>query len=273
MCAVCGCGPHASSLEGGHVHDHGHAHAHGHDHAHDHAHAHGSHDEHEEASRILRLEADLLSRNDRIAQENRDFLARIGSVAFNLIGGPGSGKTSLLERTIRTLGREMPIAVLEGDQETDLDAERIRMTGVPVLQINTGSGCHLNAEMVGRSLRRLEPRPGSVVFVENVGNLVCPALFDVGEHAKILVASVTEGPEKPLKYPQIFREAHVLVLNKTDLLPHLDVGLHAYVENARRVNPDQRIFSVSCTKGIGLRPFFDWIVGTARAETAAARGG
>lgn len=250
MCAVCGCSTH------GHAHDH--------DHPHDH---HATREE--ESSRILRVELDLLSKNDRIAEENRRYLAHNRSVAFNLMGSPGSGKTTLLEKLIPLLGREMDVAVLEGDQETDLDAERIRRTGVPVLQINTGSGCHLNAQMIAGSLRRLEPRPGSVIFVENVGNLVCPALFDVGEHAKILVVSVTEGPDKAIKYPQIFREAHALVINKIDLLPYLEVDFHAFMENARKVNPRLRIFAVSCTKGIGLRSLQDWLTTAVTAETTA----
>lgn len=263
MCAVCGCSAH--DHDHGRVHDH--AHPDHHDEAHDHPHHHALHEE--ETGRLLRLELDLLSRNDRIAEENRRFLARNRSVAFNVIGSPGSGKTTLLERLIPLLGRTTEVAVLEGDQETDLDAARIRRTGAPVFQINTGTGCHLNAQMVGASLRRLAPRPNSVIFVENVGNLVCPALFDVGEHAKILVVSVTEGPDKPSKYPQIFRESHVLVINKIDLLPHLDVDFPAFLENARKANPRLAIFPVSCTKGTGLRPLMDWLMSTVAAEAAA----
>lgn len=279
-----------------HVHHHPGAHEHSHDHLHvdpladgrsivwhesaprsigemPHLHLDASdREEAEELRRRMRWEAEILSMNDRIAQENRDYLAGVGAVAFNVIGSPGSGKTTLLEQIIRLLGREHPIAVLEGDQETDLDAERIRRLGVQVFQINTGSGCHLDARMVGRSLPRLDLRPGSLIFVENVGNLVCPALFDLGEHAKILVTAVTEGPDKPLKYPHIFREAHVLALTKTDLLPHLDVGLHAYVENARRINPHLVIFPVSSTRNLGMRPLLDWIVRSARAERVAFSG-
>lgn len=256
MCAICGC----SSLEPGEAHSHPHG---AHHHGDDRDHAHGK------EARLLRLEADLLSRNDRIAQENRIFLAERGAVAFNLIGSPGAGKTSLLEALIPVLRGSFRIAVLEGDQETDLDAERIRQTGAPVLQINTGSGCHLNAKMIGESLQLLETRQGSLVFIENVGNLVCPALFDIGEHAKILVVSVTEGPDKPLKYPQIFREAQALVLNKVDLLPYLEADLQDFMENARRVNPQIRIFPVSCSKGSGLTTLLDWLSTLAHAEAEA----
>lgn len=263
MCAICGCSPH----DHGHPHDHGASHVHDptHEHGETHTHDHGHGQDH----RLLHLELDLLAKNDRIAQENRSFLAARRSVAFNLVGSPGAGKTSLLEELIPILARNRPVAVLEGDQETELDAERIRRTGVPVLQINTGSGCHLNARMVGESLRRLEAPEASVIFVENVGNLVCPALFDIGEHAKMLVVSVTEGADKPAKYPQIFREAHAMVLNKIDLLPHLDLDLHTFMERARRVNPDLRIFPVSCTKGLGLQALQDWLITTVSAETMA----
>jgi len=280
MCAVCGCGSHSEHSHGHHA-SHSYAHEQHEPHVHEHREPHAREDERapefdrgeaEESVRRMRWEAEILSNNDRIAQENRDYLAGLGAVAFNVIGSPGSGKTTLLEEIIRALGREHPIAILEGDQETDLDAERIRRLGVQVFQINTGSGCHLDARMVGRSLPRLDLRPGSLIFVENVGNLVCPALFDLGEHAKILVTAVTEGPDKPLKYPHIFREAHVLALTKTDLLPHLDVGLHAYVENARRINPHLVIFPVSSTRNLGMRPLLDWIVRSARAERVAFSG-
>ncbi len=258
MCAICGC----SSLE---PEPHSHHHHDGHEHPH---HA----PSRTEDTRLLRLEVDLLARNDRIAQANRSFLAQNGSVAFNLIGSPGSGKTTLLEKLIPALGPQK-VVVLEGDQETDLDAARIRKTGAPVLQINTGSGCHLNARMIEESLRQLQPERGSILFIENVGNLVCPALFDIGEHAKLVVTSVTEGPEKPLKYPQIFREAQALILTKVDLLPHLEIELQDFVENARKANPEIRVFPVSSTRGSGLNVLLDWLNSLVAAETRAEAGG
>lgn len=260
MCAVCGCGSR------GEKHAHGHDHEH-HDHAHEHSHGHETHthqgDHHgadaDAESRRLLVEAQILSQNQRRADENRNWLRSRRTVALNLVGAPGSGKTTLLERTIDFLFPEIPIAVLEGDQETEMDAERIRELGVPVQQINTGSGCHLNASMIGERLESLGPPEGSLLFIENVGNLVCPALFDVGERAKVTVLSITEGEEKPLKYPQIVRASEALVLNKIDLLPHLDFDLQRCLENVRKVHPSIRIFPASTKTGIGLDDFYEWL--------------
>jgi hydrogenase nickel incorporation protein HypB len=220
----------------------------------------------EKAPRLLRLERAVLSRNDEIAARNRSWLAARRIVALNLVSSPGSGKTTLLERTILDLGASVAVSVVEGDQETDNDARRIRATGAPALQVNTGTGCHLDAAMLERALPALGPPERSVVFVENVGNLVCPALFDLGERAKVLVASVTEGDDKPEKYPHMFRASSVLVLNKVDLLPHVTFSVDRFLERARRVNPALRVFLVSATRGDGLDGWCSWVREVCHAE-------
>jgi hydrogenase nickel incorporation protein HypB len=207
----------------------------------------------------------VLGKNDRIAAENRAWLRERGIVALNLVSSPGAGKTTVLERTIRELRAEGPIAVIEGDQETPLDAERIRAAGCPVVQVNTGRGCHLDAAMVASALRSLAPAAGSLLFVENVGNLVCPALFDLGEEAKVVVASTPEGDEKPLKYPHMFRASALVLLNKIDLAPHLAFDADRCVANARRVNPRLDVLAISATRGDGLERWYGWL----RARRAA----
>jgi hydrogenase nickel incorporation protein HypB len=237
MCRVCGCGD-----------EHHHHHHHdAHDHHHDHAHA-----------RRITLEASLLAKNDELAHELRVRLEEERVVALNLIGAPGAGKTTLLEATIRGLGN-VPVVVIEGDQATDHDAQRIARTGCPVIQVNTGAGCHLDATMIERGIAQLAPGIGSVLFIENVGNLVCPALFDLGERAKVVVMSVTEGEDKPLKYPHVFRAAAALVLTKADLLPHLDIDPARIVEHARRIQPALEVFPVCATRGEGLAEWCSWI--------------
>lgn len=211
------------------------------------------------SSRMARLEIDLLEKNNRLATTNRSWLGQRGILALNLMGSPGAGKTALLEQTAIRLGRELVVTVLEGDQETDADAQRIRAAGCRAVQINTGAGCHLDAEMVALGLRRLEPDRRSVVFMENVGNLVCPALFDLGESVRVVVLSVTEGEDKPLKYPHVFRAADVLILNKIDLLPHLSFDAERCLENARQVKPGLRIFEISATRGDGVDGWCDWL--------------
>jgi hydrogenase nickel incorporation protein HypB len=209
--------------------------------------------------RTLRVEQAVLARNDALADANRARLRERRILALNLVSSPGSGKTTLLERTLRDLGGDAPFAVVEGDQETDRDAERIRATGTPALQVNTGAGCHLDAAMLSRALDALEPREGSVLFVENVGNLVCPALFDLGEDAKVVVASVTEGDDKPLKYPHAFRASSLLIINKVDLLPHVSFSVERFVEAARAVNPRIEAISVSATRGDGMDAWYAWL--------------
>ena len=215
--------------------------------------------------RIVRIERDILSKNDAYASDNRRFLAERGVFALNFVSSPGSGKTCLLVKAINALKERMPVTVIEGDQQTSNDAERIRATGASAVQINTGKGCHLDAHMVGHALETLSPPPGSALFIENVGNLVCPAAFDLGEAHKVVVLSVTEGEDKPLKYPDIFAAADLLLLNKSDLLPHLDFDVGACLANALRVNPRLRTLIVSAKTGEGVAAFVAWI------EASAAR--
>jgi hydrogenase nickel incorporation protein HypB len=202
----------------------------------------------------------VLERNDRLAERNRGFFKARKVLALNLVSSPGAGKTTLLERTIRDAGRELNIEVIEGDQETSADADRIRAAGARAVQINTGTGCHLDAQMIAGAFERLELPQRSTLLIENVGNLVCPALFDLGERAKVVVASVTEGEDKPLKYPHMFRASAALVLNKIDLLPHLRFDVDRFLANARQVNPRQVVFHVSATRGDGLADWYGWLL-------------
>jgi hydrogenase nickel incorporation protein HypB len=277
MCSVCGCGQGTVQIEGQgqenlehrhhHVHDHDHAHPH--DHAHHPAHAHVHFQTvtppAADTPRLLRLEQDLLAYNQGFADANRRLFEARGLLALNLVSSPGSGKTSLLARTLEALRDEMPLAVIEGDQQTSRDADRLRATGVPAVQVNTGKGCHLDAHMVGHALEALALSEGGVLFIENVGNLVCPAGFDLGEAHKVVVLSVTEGEDKPLKYPNMFAAADLLLLNKTDLLPHLDFDVEQCLEYARRINPDLVVLQLSARTGEGLTAWLDWL----RAERRA----
>ena len=210
-------------------------------------------------TQTILLERDVLAKNDALAERNREWLGQNGIVALNVMSSPGSGKTTLLERTLRECGSHQPIAVIEGDQETVLDADRLRATGCPVVQINTGAGCHLDAAMFADALRALDPPECSVVLVENVGNLVCPALFDLGEQFRVVISSVTEGEDKPLKYPHMFRATDLVLLNKTDLLPHLDYDTESFVANARKVNPDLKVLPLSATTGEGVEAWYAWL--------------
>ncbi len=223
-------------------------------------------------AQMVKIERDILGKNDARAAENRAWLAERGIFALNLVSSPGSGKTSLLVRTLQLLGGRVPAAVIEGDQQTEFDAERIRATGVPALQINTGKGCHLDADMVARALPRMALAADSLLLIENVGNLVCPAAFDLGEAHKVAIFSVTEGEDKPLKYPDMFAAADLMLLNKTDLLPYLAFDTERAIDFALRVNPRLRVVRTSATTGEGLDEWIAWIeagLAAARARRAA----
>ena len=208
---------------------------------------------------MVRIEQDILGKNNQYAAANRSWFQAHGILALNLVSSPGSGKTSLLTRSIQDLKDQYPLAVIEGDQQTSHDADRIRATGVPALQINTGKGCHLDAHMVGHAIESLALAPRSLLFIENVGNLVCPAAFDLGEAHKVAILSVTEGEDKPLKYPDMFHAADLLLLNKIDLLPYLDFDVEQCIGYARRVNPDIQVLQVSARSGEGLEAWYAWL--------------
>ncbi|ORL82792.1 hydrogenase nickel incorporation protein HypB [Prescottella equi] len=267
MCATCGCGKldepagtRISAPAGTVLHEHEHCHGHGHEHGHGQEHVHAHPGDHGHApTETVTLEQKILAKNDRLAEDNRSWLTDRRIAAINIMSSPGSGKTTLLERTVRELRPSVPVSVIEGDQETLLDADRIRSTGCPVVQVNTGSGCHLDSEMVRDALDALGPAEDSLVFVENVGNLVCPALFDLGEQGKVVLISVTEGDDKPLKYPHIFAVADLVIVNKIDLLPYVDFDPDACERNARSVNPDVRVINLSATSGEGLERWYAWL--------------
>ncbi|MBL8490460.1 MAG: hydrogenase nickel incorporation protein HypB [Rhodocyclaceae bacterium] len=283
--------PHGEAMQA--AHDHVHAHpdgtTHGHAHLHqgDHVHVHDRGDAHPyrpaqaqaggavhshapgvSQARMLKIEQDILAKNDAYAAGNRRLLAERGVFAVNLVSSPGSGKTTLLVKTIQALGGEMPAAVIEGDQQTALDADRIRATGAPAIQVNTGKGCHLDAHMVGHALESLPMAEDGLLFIENVGNLVCPAAFDLGEAHKVAILSVTEGEDKPLKYPDMFQAADLMILNKVDLLPHLSFDADQAEAYAKRVNPAIRVLRLSATTGEGMEAWLEFL----RQGLAAARG-
>ena len=291
MCMTCGCGK-GQTLIGGHalvrqrkpgepLRFRAHKDDATHDHRRDHTHTHepidfgggpaGAHAPGMSQSRMVRIERDILAKNNDYADDNRRYLSRHGIFALNLVSSPGSGKTTLLVKTIAALNGTQPLAVIEGDQQTDNDAARIRAAGAPALQINTGKGCHLDAHMVGQAMQRLDLKDDSLLLIENVGNLVCPAGFDLGEAHKVVIFSVTEGEDKPLKYPDMFRAADLMLLSKCDLLPHLDFDADLAVANAHRVNPHLRVIRVSASSGEGLTEWLDWIKTGCRDTLAAKR--
>jgi hydrogenase nickel incorporation protein HypB len=252
MCIDCGCA--TPDQDHPHHHDETHGHDHGHHHEHDHD------------RRILRIEEDLLAKNDRLARHNRETFAARQLFVLNLVSSPGSGKTSILERTLGDLKDQMRFAVLEGDQQTSNDADRIAATGVPVRQINTGAGCHLDAHMVGHGVEAFDLGATDILLIENVGNLVCPAAFDLGEDHKVAVLSVTEGEDKPLKYPQMFQAADLLLINKIDLLPYLRFDLEQCKAFARQVNPKIHIIEFSCQSGEGMQAWYEWLAEGAKSK-------
>jgi hydrogenase nickel incorporation protein HypB len=277
MCITCGCGTDETKLDGKvlpHSHEYG-DNSHGHHHGHQHgtarfgisptkAHSLGS-----EQARRVKIERDILSTNNAYAEENRSYFTGHGIFTLNLVSSPGSGKTTLLVKTIGVLNGSLPLAVIEGDQQTDNDAARIRATGAPALQINTGKGCHLDAHMVGHAVQQLAPKDDSLLLIENVGNLVCPASFDLGEAHKVVILSVTEGEDKPLKYPDMFRAADLMLLNKCDLLPHLEFDADLAIEYAHRINPGLQVIRLSATSGEGMAEWLEWIREGCRNAAAA----
>jgi hydrogenase nickel incorporation protein HypB len=249
------------------LHKHG---DHHHDHEHDHKghkrDKHHHHHDHEEGSKKISVETAILAKNDRLAAGNRELFREKGVFALNLVSSPGSGKTTILERTLKDLAGKFKSGVIEGDQQTDNDARRIAATGVQAIQINTGAGCHLDAHMVGHAAEKFDMADLDLLFIENVGNLVCPAAFDLGEDHKVVVLSVTEGEDKPLKYPNMFHAADVMLLNKTDLLPYLDFDLPKCKEFALRISPEMLIFEVSARSGEGMDQWYDWLAKGVRKQ-------
>lgn len=246
-----------------HAHPHFHSHSHDggqeHHHHHDGDHGHHHHDHDHEAEKEIVLEQDILQKNNLLAERNRGFFEAKNICTINMVSSPGSGKTSLLERTITDLKGELPFFIIEGDQQTLNDAERIQATGAPVVQVNTGSGCHLDASMVNRAMKELNVTENSFLIIENVGNLVCPSMFDLGESKRIVIISVTEGDDKPLKYPDMFRTSDVCIINKTDLLPYVDFDIEKAKENALRVNHHLEIFELSAKSGEGIDQWYQWL--------------
>jgi hydrogenase nickel incorporation protein HypB len=276
MCESCGCGETddftvrkpgeemADEHHNEHHHEHDHEHndddKHVHHHEHEKDHHHGnSYERSSPTPRAIDISKDILSENNLTAERNRGFFEGRSILCLNLVSAPGSGKTTLLEKTIKERRKEQEFFVIEGDQQSMNDAERIRKTGVPVVQINTGAGCHLDARMVNSAIKRLELSRNSVLFVENVGNLVCPALFDLGETKRVVVMSVTEGEDKPEKYPYMFASSHLCIINKTDLLPYVDFNVEKAMEYARRTNPALEIILMSAKTGEGMHKWYEWI--------------
>jgi hydrogenase nickel incorporation protein HypB len=272
MCTTCGCGNAEVTIDGqdadamhehvgsdGKVYRHVHSHTHPHrPRGHDAAHVHALVGE---SSRHVQIERDILARNDTFALANRAAFERQGVLALNLVSSPGSGKTTLLVRTIAALAGKTPLGVIEGDQQTSLDAERIRGAGAVAVQINTGKGCHLDAQRVQQALTALALPQNALLFIENVGNLVCPAAFDLGEACKVVILSVTEGEDKPLKYPDMFAASRLMLLNKCDLLPYLEFDVQRVIENARRINPAIEVIELSAASGAGMERWLAWVAG------------
>lgn len=261
MCDTCGCG---QSDEGVKITKPGEEqqHSHGH-HDHDHPHSHGHHDhdhEHSQGERLIKVEQDILGKNNLLASRNMGFFEAKNILVMNLMSSPGSGKTTLLEKTIESLKEKKDVAVIEGDQQTLNDANRIEASGAPVVQVNTGNGCHLDAEMIMNATKKLDPKENSVLFIENVGNLVCPSLFQLGERFRVVIISVTEGDDKPQKYPTMFEHADLCIINKTDLLPYVDFDVEKCKEYAKQVNSKLEFIELSAKTGEGMDKWLQWII-------------
>jgi hydrogenase nickel incorporation protein HypB len=260
MCDTCGCDQTNNPItfnkpgkENEHTLDHTHPHIHDHghdDHNHDRSH-----------SKVIQIEQDVLNINNLLAQKNRGYLEAKNIITLNLVSSPGSGKTTLLEKTITDLKKEITFFVIEGDQQTMNDANRIDATGTPVIQINTGNGCHLNADMVNKAVKKLEVKDNSLLVIENVGNLICPSLFDLGETYRIVIISVTEGDDKPIKYPNIFHSSDICIINKIDLLPYVEFNVDKAKEYALQVNHHMQFFELSAKSGEGMNKWYGWLKG------------
>ncbi len=256
MCGTCGCGEEEiikysiPGEENHHRHDHDRPHEHNHGHSHGYSHGH---------SHEIQLELDVLSKNNMLAERNRGYFEALNIKALNLVSSPGSGKTSLLERTIKEVGNELNFYIIEGDQQTTNDADRIAAAGAPVIQVNTGNGCHLDADMVNNAIKQLQPSNNSVLMIENVGNLVCPSMFDLGESKRVVIISTTEGEDKPIKYPPMFETSQLCLINKTDLLPYLDFDIEKLKEYALRVNHHIEFIEVSVKTGDGMDKWYEWL--------------
>ena len=266
MCSTCGCGEGSNTItitkigaEENHEHFHTHQHQE-HDHTHDHGHDHHHHHHHQPSNpTVIEVEQDIMQKNNLLAARNRGYFEAKNMRTFNLVSSPGSGKTTLLEKSLLDLKKEFKCYVIEGDQQTSNDANRIAQAQVPVVQINTGRGCHLDADMIHRSLKQLKPENNGLLFIENVGNLVCPAYFDLGENARVVIISVTEGDDKPIKYPDMFHSANLCIINKTDLLPYVEFDVKKAKEYALRINPNLEFIELSATTGDGMQDWFAWL--------------
>ena len=272
MCDTCGCG-HGDGVtirkpgETEHNHDHSHqhsvqSHTHNHDHHHhseEHVHDHHHADHHHNHGKEIEVEQDILGKNNLLAERNRGYFEAKNILALNLVSSPGSGKTSLLERTIKDLGKKIKFYVIEGDQQTMNDANRIDQAGAPVVQINTGNGCHLDSDMINKAVKELNIPDNSVLVIENVGNLVCPSLFDLGEAARVVIISTTEGDDKPIKYPTMFQSSDICIINKTDLLPYVDFDMKKCKEYAMQVNHHLKFFELSVKTGEGMDKWYEWL--------------
>jgi hydrogenase nickel incorporation protein HypB len=272
MCVTCGCSSDENEVKiikvdgktvpHSHTHDYGngpHEHSHSHSHDHDHDHEHHHHNHNHDHIKEIDLEKDILHKNDLLAERNKGYFDAKNIFAINLVSSPGSGKTSLLERTIADLKSEISFGVIEGDQQTTNDADRIAALEIPVIQINTGKGCHLDSEMISKAVKQLSPKDGSLLMIENVGNLVCPAMFDLGENARVVIISITEGEDKPIKYPDMFYGSQVCVINKIDLLPYLKFDMEKLKDYAKKVNPNLVFFEVSAYTGEGMESWYHFL--------------